>query len=108
MFAVHGTIVGVLVVTLGDALLDVIVRLGEPLSSGADALATTQTAAGGQAANVAAWVVALGSEARTVSKRGEDLAGDLVTAELKARGVDVVGPVAGRNGIVVSLVGADG
>jgi len=108
VLAVHGTIVGVLVVTLGDALLDVIVRLGEPLSSGADALATTQTAAGGQAANVAAWVVALGSEARTVSKRGEDLAGDLVTAELKARGVDVVGPVAGRNGIVVSLVGVDG
>jgi len=98
----------VLVVTLGDALLDVIVRLGEPLVPGADALATTQTAAGGQAANVAAWVVALGSEARTVSKRGEDLAGELVTAELEARGVDVAGPVAGRNGIVVSLVGADG
>ena len=108
MFVVHGTIVGVLVVTLGDALLDVIVRLGEPLVPGADALATTQTAAGGQAANVAAWVVALGSEARTVSKRGEDLAGELVTAELEARGVDVAGPVAGRNGIVVSLVGADG
>ena len=49
MLSVHGTIVGVLVVTLGDALLDVIVRLGEPLTSGADALATTETAAGGQA-----------------------------------------------------------
>ena len=98
-----------LVVTLGDALLDVIVRLGEPLASGADALATTQTAAGGQAANVAAWVVALGSQARTVSKRGEDLAGQLVTAELEGRGVEVAGPPpGGRNGIVVSLVGADG
>ena len=108
VLAVHGTIVGVLVVTLGDALLDVIVRLGEPLTSGADALATTQTAAGGQAANVAAWVVALGSRARNVSKRGDDLAGQLVTAELEGRGVEVAGPVAGRNGIVVSLVGADG
>jgi sugar/nucleoside kinase (ribokinase family) len=99
----------VLLVTLGDALLDVIVRLGEPLSSGADALATTQTAAGGQAANVAAWAAALGSEARIVSKRGDDLTGRLVTAELEARGVEVVGPpVEGRNGIVVSLVGADG
>jgi len=99
----------VLVVTLGDALLDVIVRLGEPLASGADALATTQTAAGGQAANVAAWVVALGPQARTVSKRGEDLAGQLVTAELEGRGVEVAGPPpGGRNGIVVSLVGADG
>jgi ribokinase len=98
----------VLVVTLGDALLDVIVRLGEPLSSGADALANTQTAAGGQAANVAAWAVALGAEARTVSKRGDDLAGQVVTGELEERGVQLVGPVGGRNGIVVSLVGADG
>ena len=56
-----------LVVTLGDLLLDVIVRLGEPLASGADALAPTQTAAGGQAANVAAWAVALGAEARCIS-----------------------------------------
>jgi ribokinase len=97
-----------MIVTLGDALLDVIVRLGEPLSPGADALASTQTTVGGQAANVAAWVVALGSDARTVSKRGDDLAGRLVTAELEDRGVDLVGPVDGRNGVVVSLVGADG
>jgi sugar/nucleoside kinase (ribokinase family) len=97
-----------LVVTIGDALLDVIVRLGEPLVSGADVPATTQTTAGGQAANVAAWVVALGSQARAVSKRGDDLAGQLVTAELQERGVELVGPVDGRNGIVVSLVEADG
>lgn len=97
-----------MIVTLGDALLDVIVCLGEPLSAGADALATTETAAGGQAANVAAWSVALGSEARTVSRRGDDLAGRLATAELEGRGVEVLGPVGGRNGIVVSLVGTDG
>ena len=108
LLAVHGTIVGVLVVTLGDVLLDVIVRLGEPLAPGADALATTQTAAGGQAANVAAWAAALGSRARAVSKRGDDLAGQLVTAELEGRGVELAGPVEGGNGIVVSLVGTDG
>ncbi len=96
-------------VTLGDLLLDVIVRLGEPLASGADALATTQTAAGGQAANVAAWAVALGAEARCISRRGDDLPAQLVTAELEGRGVELAGPPAGgRNGIVVSLVGADG
>jgi ribokinase len=99
----------VLVVTLGDLLLDVIVRLGEPLASGADALATTQTAAGGQAANVAAWAVALGAEARCISRRGDDLPAQLVTAELVGRGVELAGPPpGGRNGIVVSLVGADG
>jgi sugar/nucleoside kinase (ribokinase family) len=109
LLAVHGTIIGVLVVTLGDLLLDVIVRLGEPLASGADALATTQTAAGGQAANVAAWAVALGAEARCISRRGDDLPAQLVTAELVGRGVELAGPPAGgRNGIVVSLVGADG
>jgi ribokinase len=97
-----------LVVTLGDVLLDVIVRLDEPLATGADANAATQTGAGGQAANVAAWVVALGAEARCVARRGEDQAGAWLAAELTARGVELVGPVAGRNGVVVSIVGPDG
>ena len=34
--AVHGTIVGVLIATLGDLMLDVIVRLDEPLAPGDD------------------------------------------------------------------------
>ncbi len=97
-----------LVVTLGDLLLDVIVRLGEPLTTGADASAATLTAPGGQAANVAAWVVALGGRARCVTRRGDDLAGTLLAAELEARGVELAGPAAGRNGAVVSLVTADG
>jgi len=96
------------ITTLGDALLDVIVRLDEPLAAGADALAATQTSVGGQAANVAAWAVALGAEARCVAKRGDDLAGKLVYVELEARGVEPAGPVQGRSGIVVSLVGTDG
>ena len=97
-----------MIATLGDALLDVIVRLDEPLEAGADALAAAQTSVGGQAANVAAWAVALGTEARCIAKRGDDLAGKLVGAELGARGVELAGPVQGRSGIVVSLVGTDG
>lgn len=97
-----------MLVTLGDALLDVIVRLGEPLEAGADASAETRIGAGGQAANVAAWTVALGGEARCVAKRGDDAAGMVVAAELEARGVELVGPAQGRSGVVVSLVGADG
>jgi ribokinase len=96
------------VVTLGDALLDVIVRLGESLVTGADALAQTRTGAGGQAANVAAWAVALGAEARCVARTGDDQAGQLVRAELEVRSVELVGPAQGRTGIVVSLVGPDG
>ena len=97
-----------LLVTLGDALLDVIVRLGEPLEPGADASAATLTGAGGQAANVAAWTVALGAEARCVAKHGDDAAGRLVATELEARGVELAGPAQGRTGVVVSLVAPDG
>jgi ribokinase len=98
----------VLVATLGDALLDVVVRLDEPLAVGADALALTRTGAGGQAANVAAWVVALGANGRCIAKRGDDPAGRLVAEELASRGVELVGPTEGGNGVVVSLVGQDG
>jgi sugar/nucleoside kinase (ribokinase family) len=97
-----------LVVTLGDLLLDVIVRLDEPLAAGADANAETRTTAGGQAANVAAWVAALGGEARCVARRGDDPAGVLLEAALTALDVDVAGPVQGRTGVVVSLVAPGG
>jgi|SRR5438105_1512501 len=96
------------IVTLGDALLDVIVRLGEPLAAGADAQAQTRTGAGGQAANVAAWAVDLGAEARCIAKAGDDAAGRLVASELETRGVELAGPRNGRSGVVVSVVGSDG
>ena len=97
-----------LVVTLGDLLLDVIVRLREPLATGADADADTVTASGGQAANVAAWVVAVGGAARCVTRRGADPTGIALAAELVARGVELRGPAEGTNGVVVSVVGPDG
>jgi ribokinase len=95
--------------TLGDLLLDVIVRLREPLAAGTDAAAETRTGSGGQAANVAAWAAALGADVRFVGKRGDDPAGSLAAAELARRGVTVLGPVArGNNGVVISLVAPDG
>ncbi|MGH3001443.1 MAG: carbohydrate kinase family protein [Gaiellaceae bacterium] len=93
-------------VSLGDVLLDVIVRLEQPLVPGDDQVAVTRTGAGGQAANVAAWARSLGADARFVGKRGGDAAGALVTRELEERGVDVAGPVGGRTGVVVSLASA--
>jgi ribokinase len=98
-----------MLVTLGDLLLDVIVRLSQPLAEGADADAVTRLGPGGQAANVAAWVAELGGASRFVGKRGDDEAGRTAAAALAAYGVDVAGPVVeGRTGTVVSLVGADG
>jgi sugar/nucleoside kinase (ribokinase family) len=99
----------VLIACLGDLLLDVIVRLEEPLAAGADANAGTHAGPGGQAANVAAWAVALGAAGRFVGKRADDAAGRVVEAEYRAQGVELVGPVVhGRNGVVVSLVAPDG
>ena len=82
------------IATFGDVLLDVVVRLAEPLAPGGDVRASNRAGAGGQAANVAAWAAELGAEARCISKRGNDPTGELV------------GPVAeGETGVVVSIVG---
>lgn len=97
-----------LVCTLGDLLLDVIVRLDTRLAPGDDAVATTTLAPGGQAANVATWAAALGASARVVAVRADDDAGAIVRRELESRGVDVRGPRGERTGVVVSLVQPDG
>jgi sugar/nucleoside kinase (ribokinase family) len=89
--------------TLGDLLLDVIVRLEQPLVPGDDQVAVTSSGAGGQAANVAAWAAALGAEARFVGRRGDDAAAEIVTRALRGHGVEVAGPAGGRTGVVVSL-----
>ena len=97
------------IATFGDVLLDVVVRLEEPLAPGGDVRAATRAGAGGQAANVAAWAVSLGAEACCIAKRGDDATGELVAHELAARGVELLGPVvAGATGVVVSIVGGDG
>jgi ribokinase len=97
------------VCTLGDLLLDIVVKLDEPLADGTDARAVTRTGAGGQAANVAAWAAELGAEACLIAKRGSDAAAPLLTQELTARGVELAGPSNdGKTGVVVSLVRSDG
>ena len=93
-----------LVCTLGDLLLDVIVRLDSPLAPGDDATVQTALSPGGQAANVAAWAAALGASARLVTKSGNDESGGLVRRGLRGRGVEVCGPRGDRTGVVVSLV----
>jgi len=98
----------VLVCALGDLTLDVVVRLAGPIAERADTDATIAVGAGGQAANVAAWAAGLGATARFVGKTGADDSGELVRRELARRGVDAVGPIAGRNGTICSLVSPGG
>ena len=107
--AIHATILGVILCALGDLMLDLIVRIERPLARGDDTPAVTRAGAGGQAANVAAWAAALGAQSRLIAKWGGDTPGRLVAAEVGARRVEVLGPMApGRNGVVVSVVEPNG
>jgi sugar/nucleoside kinase (ribokinase family) len=93
-----------MICVLGDAHLDVIVSLAGPVAPETDTPAATSVGAGGQAANVAAWITALGGRARLIAARAADPAGRIVGEELASRGVDLAGPVLpGRTGVVVSL-----
>jgi sugar/nucleoside kinase (ribokinase family) len=95
--------------TLGDLLLDVIVRLDGPIAQDTDTYGRTRVGAGGQAANVAAWVVELGGRARFVGKRARDPAGRILAEELRGRGVELAGPeVEAGTGSVVSIATPDG
>jgi sugar/nucleoside kinase (ribokinase family) len=98
-----------LVCCLGDLVLDVVVRLQQPLARGADATSHITIEPGGQGANVAAWVAALGGRSRWIGKRGLDDGGVLAATRLASYGVELVGPtVADGGGIIVSLVDTDG
>jgi len=93
-----------LICVLGDAHLDVVVTISGPIAPDTDTAARTMVTPGGQAANVAAWVAALGGRSRLIAARAADAAGRLVATDLAERGVDFVGPVvAGNTGVVVSL-----
>jgi sugar/nucleoside kinase (ribokinase family) len=90
--------------TIGDLILDVIVLPDAPLAADADTPATIRFAAGGQAANVAAWASAMGARSRLICARGTDHSSELAAAELARHGVEICGPVVeGRGGVVVSV-----
>lgn len=97
-----------LVCALGDLTLDVVVRLRGPIAVEGDTDAEIVLAPGGQAANVAAWAASLGASARFIGRTGDDEVGSLARTRLRERGVDVVGPVEGRNGVICSLVSREG
>jgi len=97
------------VCTIGDLILDVVVLPDRPLAPDADTPATIRFAAGGQAANVAAWASALGARSRLICKRGNDVSSELAASELARFGVEICGPVVeGRGGVVASVRDAVG
>lgn len=93
-----------MICVLGDAHLDVIVAITGPVEPDTDTPARTRMTVGGQAANVAAWVAALGGRSRLIAAQANDIAAALIARDLADRGVEVVGPVVdGHTGVVVSL-----
>jgi sugar/nucleoside kinase (ribokinase family) len=93
-----------MICVLGDAHLDVIVSLSGELAADTDTAASTRLSVGGQGANVAAWVVALGGRSRLITAQATDLAAALVRNELVSRGVELAGPVVeGSTGVIVAL-----
>jgi sugar/nucleoside kinase (ribokinase family) len=97
------------VVSLGDLALDVVVRIGGPVARGADTPADISLSAGGQGANVAAWVAELGGDAAWLGKRASGPASRLAASELERRGVTLLGPGEDAgDSVVVSLVDEQG
>jgi sugar/nucleoside kinase (ribokinase family) len=94
-----------LIVTLGDVMLDIVVETTEPLRLDDDTNASITLSSGGQAANVAAWAVALGAEAAVIGPRGRSPAANLVAERLAAARVAYIGIDDGDVGTVVSVVG---
>ena len=96
------------VCTLGDLLLDAVVKLARPLAEGDDTRAETRVGGGGQAANVAAWAAALGAGSvrrQAWSGCGRRGRGGRPASTRRGR---PRAPPTGRNGVVVSLVELDG
>jgi sugar/nucleoside kinase (ribokinase family) len=98
------------IVVLGDVMVDVVVRLSEPLARGSDASAQIRFHGGGSAANTAAWLAAAGAEPVLVGAVGDDERGREARAGLIAGGVDArlaVDPEL-PTGTCLVLVGTDG
>src|SRR3954471_16337076 len=98
------------IVSLGDLLLDVVVRY-DPGSGEADTTPdAVQLWPGGSAANFAVWASRLGADVRYVSRVGRDLPGDILVRSLEDAGVTpavrvVDSPPTGR---VLVMVDPDG
>lgn len=97
-----------MIVVVGDAGMDVLVRHTKPVTPGTDQPADVRTAIGGAGANLCAWLAHLGATPTLVGRVGDDPAGRLVAGELAAAGVVcelALDPEAGTCWVVVLVDG---
>jgi sugar/nucleoside kinase (ribokinase family) len=100
----------VVIVCVGDLLIDIVCTLRQPLRRGTDAFSSNAFRRGGSAANVAAIAGWLGGHARFVGAVGDDEVGRDLTAALRHLNVEVCAPtiVGAASGSAVVLVEPDG
>jgi sugar/nucleoside kinase (ribokinase family) len=97
------------IVSIGDLVQDIAIRLHEPLQPDDDTPAGITIGGGGQAANFCAWTAAIGEAVRLVTRVGDDETGRSLVADLEARGVEVRAVWAAEpTGAIAVLISADG
>jgi sugar/nucleoside kinase (ribokinase family) len=77
------------VLVVGDLMVDVIASMSVPLARDSDTPSTVTTHGGGSAANVAAWLAALGVRTTFVGCVGDDALGRAGLAAMSDAGIDV-------------------
>lgn len=99
---------GPLIVSVGDLIDEIAVRLAAPWRRGSDAAAQITRRRGGSAANVAVAAAASGGRARFLGAIGSDTTGDALEAALLAAGVEPLLQRAGRSPSIIVVVEPDG
>ncbi|MEM9518614.1 MAG: PfkB family carbohydrate kinase [Actinomycetota bacterium] len=94
-----------MLLTIGDLLEELLVRLRTPPRRGVDTMVKTARVRGGSAANVAAIDAETGGTPRFVGQVGDDVLGHILADDLRNRGVDVRVDHVGGTGVVVTTVG---
>jgi ribokinase len=98
-----------MIVCLGDAALDVVVRPDGGVLHGSDVAGSVRIVPGGSAANVAVWAARLGAVAAFIGAVGDDPAGAWLREDLWREGVQAHLPIVGApTAAVAALVDGEG
>jgi len=98
------------ILSIGDAMLDVVVKIEGEINFNSDTPASISTHGGGAGANTASWLATLGVESHFYGKVGSDTAGSIFQDELSALDVrqSIGRESASPTGTVVVIVSGDG
>ena len=98
------------ILCIGDAMLDVIVKMQGQMYLGSDTISQISTHGGGAAANTATWLASSGHKVFYVCRLGDDAAGRVIASEFDAWNIGYKPELLRehRTGIVVVLVDQSG